>query len=59
MSVAWTTVAIIVVLLPGIFFIAGLAAHERQPREIVRASVVGEIAFALFVAILIHLVDGI
>lgn len=55
MSVAWTTVAIVIGLLPGIFFTAGLFAHERQPREIVRASAIGEIALAVFVSLLVHL----
>jgi hypothetical protein len=54
-SVAWTTAALVVLLLPGVFFIAGLSSRERFAREIVRASAVGEIAFALFVALLIHL----
>lgn len=56
MSVAWTTAALIVLLLPGVFFIAGLSSRERFAREIVRASAVGEIAFALFIALLIHLI---
>jgi hypothetical protein len=55
MSVAWTTAALVVLLLPGVFFIAGLSSRERFAREIVRASAVGEIAFALFIAIIIHL----
>lgn len=55
MSVAWTTVAIIALLLPGVFFLIGLATSERYSREIVRASAVSEIAVALLVAILVHL----
>src|SRR3954468_15337325 len=56
MSVAWATfVAVILLLLPGVAFLFGLATPERYSREIVRASAVNEIALAIAVALLLHL----
>lgn len=55
MSIAWTTVLVIVFLFPGILFHVGLYAWERIPREIVRVGVIGEIAVAVFVSIAVHL----
>jgi len=55
-SIAWTTVLLIVLLLPGIFFFIGLAAFERLSREIIRTGVVSEIALAVVVAVVIHTV---
>jgi hypothetical protein len=54
MSVAWTTILVIGLLLPGILFFVGLASYERLSREIIRSSVVSEVAMAIFVAVLIH-----
>jgi hypothetical protein len=54
MSVAWTTIAILGLLLPGIFFFIGLATYERLSREIIRSGVVSEIALAIIVAIVLH-----
>ena len=56
MSVAWTTVLIIALLMPGVFFFIGYSTRERYSREIVKSSAVGEIGWAVFVAIIIHLV---
>jgi hypothetical protein len=58
MAVAWTTVLIVAFLLPGVFFFAGLWSRERIPRDIVRASAIGEIGAAVFVALLINLAAG-
>lgn len=55
MSVAWTTILVIALLLPGVFFFIGYATRERYTREIVKSGVVGEVGWAIFVAIAIHL----
>ncbi|MEJ2626120.1 MAG: hypothetical protein P8Z80_16815, partial [Pseudolabrys sp.] len=57
MSLAWATIALILFLLPGIFFFIGLASYERLPREIIRSSVVSEVAMACAIAIAIHVVS--
>ena len=54
MSLAWATIALILFLLPGIFFFIGLASYERLSREIIRSSVVSEVAMASAIAIGIH-----
>lgn len=54
MALAWAPVAIILLLLPGIFFFIGLASFERVSREIIRTTVVSEIAMAIVIAIAIH-----
>lgn len=56
MEVAWTTILIIVLLLPGVFFFIGYASGNRYSREIVKSSAIGEVGWAVFIAILIHLV---
>lgn len=55
MSVAWTTLLIIALVLPGLAFFYAYWAGERYPREAVRSNAVAEIGMALFVAILLHL----
>jgi len=55
MSIAWTTVLLIAMLLPGIAFLVGFWSHERHSREIVRSSAVGDIGAVLFFSILLHL----
>jgi hypothetical protein len=55
MSIAWTTFVIIIMLLPGVFFLLGIATTERYSREIVKASAVGEIAIAVVAALVLHL----
>lgn len=54
MSLAWASLAIILLLLPGIFFFIGLATYDRLSREIIRSSVVSEVALALVLAGAIH-----
>jgi hypothetical protein len=56
MSVAWTTIAIILALLPGVFFFIGIASYERLSREIIRSSVISELALATMIAIGMHIV---
>src|SRR5438067_996986 len=55
MSLAWTTIFIIILLLPGVFFFIGFAARERYSREIVRSTAIAEVGLALLFAILLHL----
>jgi NADH:ubiquinone oxidoreductase subunit 5 (subunit L)/multisubunit Na+/H+ antiporter MnhA subunit len=55
MSVAWTTILIIALLLPGVFFFIGYATRERYTREIVKSSAIGDVGWAIFIAIIIHL----
>lgn len=57
MSLAWASIAIILLLLPGIFFFIGLASYERLSREIIRSSVVSEVAMAIVIAGAIHFVS--
>jgi hypothetical protein len=57
MSVAWTTVAVIVLLLPGILFFNGVATYDRLSREIIRSNVIGEVALAIVVALIIHTIS--
>jgi hypothetical protein len=54
MSLAWAPIAVLVLLLPGVFFFIGLATFERLSREIIRSSVISEVAMAVVIAIAIH-----
>lgn len=56
MSLAWASIAIVLLLLPGVFFFIGLASYERLSREIIRSGVVSEVALATAIAIGIHFV---
>src|SRR5574337_1041 len=56
MSIAWTTVLIICLLLPGVGFFAGYWSQERYSREIVKSAAIGEVGMAIFMAVLIHLI---
>jgi hypothetical protein len=55
MSVAWTTILIIALLFPGVFFFVGLSLKERFSREVVRSNAIGEVGWAILVALLLHL----
>jgi hypothetical protein len=56
MSTAWAAIVVtVVLLLPGVGFFAGYWAQERYSREIVKSTAIGEVGFALFFALLIHL----
>jgi len=57
MEVAWTTILIIALLLPGVFFFIGYASGNRYSREIVRSSAIGEVGWAVFIDILSHLLE--
>jgi hypothetical protein len=56
MSLAWASLAILLLLLPGVFFFIGLASYERLSREIIRNSAISEVAMATAIAIGIHFV---
>jgi hypothetical protein len=55
MSIAWATILIVLLLLPGIAFLGGLSLFTRQSRDIVRSNVIGDIAMAVGLAVAIHL----
>lgn len=54
MSLAWATILFILLMLPGVAVLMGIAAPERFSREVVRSTALGEIALAAFTAIIIH-----
>ncbi|MGJ4893729.1 hypothetical protein ACQR2B_06845 [Bradyrhizobium oligotrophicum] len=53
---AWTTIVIIALLFPGVFFFLGLSSTERFSREVVRSSAIGDVGLAVLVSLLLHLV---
>jgi hypothetical protein len=57
MSIAWTTVVVIALLVPGVFFFIGLATYERLSRDIIRSGVISELAMAIVVAVAIHTIS--
>lgn len=54
MSVAWTTIIVIALLFPGVFFFIGLSSRDRFSREIVRSNAIGEVGLAIWVALVLH-----
>jgi hypothetical protein len=56
MSVAWTTILIIALLFPGVFFFIGLSLKERFSREVVRSNAIGEVGLAILIALILHIV---
>lgn len=55
MSLAWTTILVLFLLLPGIAFFGGLYSPDRYSRDFGRRNPFGELALAIFVATTIHL----
>ncbi|MFG1203555.1 hypothetical protein V5F29_14295 [Xanthobacter aminoxidans] len=55
MSIAWATVAIILMLLPGAAFLIGLAHKDRFSREILKTGVLSEFSTALYISIILNL----
>jgi hypothetical protein len=53
-SIAWTTILTIALLLPGLFFFIGLSFYDRLSREVVRSGVVSEVGLAIVVALFLH-----
>jgi hypothetical protein len=55
MSVAWSTILIIALLFPGVFFFIGLSSKERFSKEVVRSNAIGDVGLAILVALILHL----
>lgn len=53
-SIAWSTVFLLVLLLPGFFFFAGLYAPERFARDLGPRNALGGLAATVLVAFLVH-----
>ena len=56
MTVAWTTLLVILLLLPGVGFFIGYWSQERYTRQIISSTAIGEVAMAFYVAVVIHFV---
>jgi hypothetical protein len=54
MSVAWTTILVIALLFPGVFFFIGLSSRDRFSREVIRSNVIGDVGLAIWVALVLH-----
>ena len=54
MSLAWSTVALLVLLLPGFLFFIGLYLPERISRDILPGSTLTQLGGIVFIAFLIH-----
>src|SRR5271165_4607394 len=56
MTVAWTTLLVVLFLLPGVGFFIGYWSQERYARQIISSTAVGEVAMAFYAAVAIHFV---
>jgi NADH:ubiquinone oxidoreductase subunit 5 (subunit L)/multisubunit Na+/H+ antiporter MnhA subunit len=56
MSIAWATILIILLLLPGVAFCVGYWAQERYARDIIKSTAVADVGLALLVAMLLHFI---
>lgn len=54
MNLAWSTAAILALLLPGFFFLKGVGFAERFSRDAAPRSPTAQLAFAVLVSILAH-----
>ena len=54
MSLAWSTAAVLLGLLPGFAFLAGLAAAEPYSRDNTPKSPLAQLALILFLSVLVH-----
>lgn len=54
MAIGWSTAAILVVLLPGFVFIAGLLSTERISRDTTPRSSIAQLAGIVFVSFFLH-----
>lgn len=54
MSIAWTTIALVVLLFPGILFFFGLYSGQRLSRETIQPGVLSELAFVVLVSFVVH-----
>jgi hypothetical protein len=53
-SVVWTTIATLLLLMPGFAFIAGVNLTDKNIREIVFRSTPAEVAYVVAIALIIH-----
>jgi hypothetical protein len=53
-SLAWTTVVLLVLLLPGFLFFVGLYSHERVSRDVAPGSTLGELAGVVLISVVAH-----
>lgn len=54
MSLAWTTIAVLVLLLPGFFYFVGLRLKERIARDARGQHAFEQLAGIVFIAFLVH-----
>ena len=54
MSLAWSTLAIIVLLLPGVLFFIGLFLPKKFSRDVAPASPLAELGAAVLIALAVH-----
>ena len=54
MSLAWTTVVLLILLLPGFLFFVGLYSPERISRDKVQDSALGRLAGVVLISFLTH-----
>src|ERR1700737_1836673 len=54
MSLAWGSLVLLVVLLPGVLFFVGLYIPEKFTRDAIERSALGQLAGVLFIALLVH-----
>jgi len=55
MSFAWTAIVVLILLLPGVFFLIGLYSKERYPRDTRTRNPVFPLAWAVSVAFVVHI----
>src|SRR5262249_7409873 len=55
MTIAWTTLLVVLLLLPGAFFFLGLYSRDRFTRELGRGNTITEFAVIVFVSAVVHL----
>jgi hypothetical protein len=54
MSLAWTTLALVLFLLPGLAFLIGVYSHDRYSRELGKGGTISDLGLATVFAILVH-----
>lgn len=55
MSVAWTTILVIALLFPGVFFFIGLSTNKRSSGEVVRSNAIGDVGLAILLSLFLHI----
>lgn len=53
-SIVWSTIAFLLVLLPGILFFSGIYAPEKFTRDVAPQSALGQLAGSVLVSLLVH-----